>query len=62
MLMIGVGTQGIAPLRAVLNWPPVQAMTHPISLIYSANDQASAACLQDWDSWRDSGVRVFRIA
>lgn len=48
----------MAPLRAVLNWAPVQAMAamQPISFVYITEKQASAACIQDWDSWRDSGV------
>ncbi|GMH35471.1 hypothetical protein BSKO_03339 [Bryopsis sp. KO-2023] len=63
LLMACVGTRGLAPLRAALNWAPVQAMaaTQPITIIYVSDKQVSAACIQEWDVWRESGVSVIPV-
>lgn len=63
LLMACVGTRGLAPMRAALNWAPVQAMaaTQPITIIYVSDKQVSAACIQEWDNWRESGISVIPV-
>lgn len=63
LLMVAVGSRGIAPLRAALAWTPVlaHATAHPCNLLYAADSQASAAYLLEWDSWREAGVGVHPI-
>lgn len=63
LLMVAVGSRGIAPLRAALAWTPVlaHATQHPINLVYAAESQSSAAFLLEWDSWREAGVGVHPI-
>ncbi|KAG7667718.1 hypothetical protein NADE_002642 [Nannochloris sp. 'desiccata'] len=63
LLMVAVGSRGIAPLRAALAWTPVlaHATQHPINLVYAAESQSSAAYLLEWDSWREAGVGVHPI-
>ncbi len=63
LLMVAVGSRGIAPLRAALAWTPVlaHATQHSINLVYAAESQSSAAYLLEWDSWRDAGVGVHPI-
>jgi hypothetical protein len=63
LLMVAVGSRGIAPLRAALSWTPIlaHATAHPINLVYAAESQSSAAYLLEWDSWRDAGVSVTPI-
>lgn len=58
LLLIGVGLPGIAPLRAALNWTPLQAhaSAHPVAAIYVTDSMSSAAFLTEWDQWRDAGV------
>ena len=42
--------RGIAPLRAALEWTPVQAhaTAHKVNLFYAAKSATSAAYLKDW--------------
>ncbi|DBB01404.1 TPA: hypothetical protein ACH3X1_000070 [Trebouxia sp. C0004] len=60
LLLIGMGARGMGPLRAALEWTPVQAhaTANPVTLFYVAQGQQSAAYLADWDQWREAGVRV----
>ncbi len=48
----------MGPLRAALEWTPVQAhaTANPVTLFYVAQGQQSAAYLADWDQWREAGV------
>lgn len=57
--MIGMGARGMGPLRAALEWTPVQAhaTANPVTLFYITQCQQSAAYLADWDQWREAGVR-----
>lgn len=50
LLLVGAGCRGIAPLRAALEWTPVQAhaTAHRVSLVYVAPSALSAAYLKDW--------------
>lgn len=50
LLMIGADCRGIAPLRAALEWTPVQAHStaHRVNLFYAAKSATSAAYLKDW--------------
>lgn len=54
-----MGARGMGPLRAALEWTPVQAhaTANPVSLFYITQCQQSAAYLADWDQWREAGVR-----
>lgn len=54
----GAGSKGIAPLRSVLEWTPVQAhaTAHRVTLLYACASATSAAFIKDWDSWREAGV------
>ncbi|CAD7699795.1 unnamed protein product [Ostreobium quekettii] len=63
LLMLCAGTPGLSPLRSVLKWAPVQALatTRPIAIVYIAHTPVSAACLQEWDAWRDMGVKVVTL-
>ncbi len=58
LLLIGMGARGMGPLRAALEWTPVQAhaTANPVTLFYVAQGQQSAAYLADWDQWREAGV------
>ena len=58
--MTGAGARGMGPLRALLEWTPVQAhaTAHKVTLIYACASPASAAFLADWDTWREAGVRT----
>ncbi|DBA66220.1 TPA: hypothetical protein ACH3X2_002595 [Trebouxia sp. C0005] len=60
LLLIGMGARGMGPLRAAIEWTPVQAhaTANPVTLFYVAQGQQSAAYLADWDQWREAGVRV----
>lgn len=58
LLLIGMGARGMGPLRAAIEWTPVQAhaTANPVTLFYVAQGQQSAAYLADWDQWREAGV------
>ena len=58
LLLIGMGARGMGPLRAALEWTPVQAHStaNPVTLFYITQCQQSAAYLADWDRWREAGV------
>ena len=58
LLLIGMGARGMGPLRAALEWTPIQAhaTASPVSLFYVTQCQQSAAYLADWDQWREAGV------
>ena len=53
-----MGARGMGPLRAALEWTPVQAhaTANPVTLFCVAQGQQSAAYLADWDQWREAGV------
>lgn len=50
LLLIGAGCRGIAPLRAAIEWTPVQAHStaRRVTLFYFAPSALSAAYLKDW--------------
>ena len=50
--------QGIAPLRALAQWTPVQAQAtaNRVSLVYVAESQEGAAYVTEWDELREAGV------
>uniref|UniRef100_A0A383VD77 FAD-binding FR-type domain-containing protein n=1 Tax=Tetradesmus obliquus TaxID=3088 RepID=A0A383VD77_TETOB len=58
ILAIAVGLRGIAAIRAVLNWAPVQAhaTSHRVSCVYVTKSPSSAAFLAEWDQWREAGI------
>ncbi len=55
--MLAMG-QGITPVRAALNWTPVQAhaTARKVTCYYVCSSAAQAAFLTEWDAWRDAGV------
>ncbi|KAK9802950.1 hypothetical protein WJX72_006330 [[Myrmecia] bisecta] len=60
LLLIGMGAKGIAPLRAALQWTPLQAhaTAKSICLYYMCGSATSAAYVKEWDLWREAGIRV----
>ncbi len=58
ILALAVGLKGIAAIRAVLNWAPVQAhaTSHRVTAYYVTKSPSSAAFLSEWDQWREAGV------
>ena len=64
ILALAVGLKGIAAIRAVLNWAPVQAhaTSHRVTAYYVTKSPSSAAFLSEWDQWREAGVRTDRAA
>lgn len=60
LLLVCAGHRGIAPMRACIEWTPVQAhaTASAVALVYAAPSAAAAAYLSRWDDWRASGVHV----
>ena len=61
VVMVAGGSQGLGPLRAALEWPNMSSHSdkHPVTLFYlHAQDQESAAYIQEWDEWRAGGAKV----
>lgn len=60
ILALAVGLKGIAAIRAVLSWAPVQAhaSSHRVTAYYVTKSPSSAAFLSEWDQWREAGVRA----
>lgn len=58
ILALAVGLKGIAAIRAVLNWAPVQAhaTSHKVTAYYVTKSPQTAAFLAEWDQWREAGV------
>ncbi|KAG1680727.1 hypothetical protein FOA52_008059 [Chlamydomonas sp. UWO 241] len=58
LLVIALGAHGIVPVRALLNWTPIQAHAtkHRISCLYVTKSATTAAFLPGWDLWREAGV------
>lgn len=58
ILALAIGLKGIAAIRAVLNWAPVQAhaTSHKVTCYYVTKSPSSAAFLAEWDQWREAGV------
>ncbi|KAF6262076.1 hypothetical protein COO60DRAFT_1699496 [Scenedesmus sp. NREL 46B-D3] len=58
ILAIAVGLRGIAAIRAVLSWAPVQAhaTSRKVSCFYVTKSPSSAAFLAEWDQWREAGI------
>jgi hypothetical protein len=56
LLLVGAGCRGIAPLRAAVEWTPVQAhaTAHSTTLVYVAPSALRAAYLKDWCAWAGS--------
>jgi ferredoxin-NADP reductase len=63
LLLVAIGTQGIAPIRAVLDWIPVQAhaTSQKVTLVYEVENAQSAAYVAEWDAWRAAGVNVIPV-
>lgn len=61
--MVAQGTRGLAAMRAVLNWTPVQAHAtrHVVACFYICPAAAQAACVPAWDAWREVSVRFTPI-
>jgi hypothetical protein len=57
LLLVAYGCRGIAPLRAAIEWTPVQAhaTAHRVNIFYVAHSSLSAAYLKDWSVCGCSG-------
>ncbi|KAK9834344.1 hypothetical protein WJX84_002804 [Apatococcus fuscideae] len=60
LLLIGVGASGMAPLRAAMDWAPVQAhaSSGQVAMVYLAPSPTAAAYLSEWDQWREMGAHI----
>lgn len=58
ILALAFGLKGIAAIRAVLNWAPVQAhaTSHSVTAYYVTRSRTTAAFVTEWDQWREAGV------
>lgn len=58
ILALAVGLKGIAAIRSVLSWAPVQAhaTSHKVTAYYVTKSPQTAAFLAEWDQWREAGV------
>lgn len=58
ILALAFGLKGIAAIRAVLNWAPVQAhaTSHRVTAYYVTRSRTTAAFVTEWDQWREAGV------
>mmetsp|Transcript_15611 Transcript_15611/g.21582 ORF Transcript_15611/g.21582 Transcript_15611/m.21582 type:complete len:371 (-) Transcript_15611:159-1271(-) len=63
LLIIALGTSGVAPARAVLDWIPVQAHSTDcyVTLVYQVENNRAAAYVAEWDAWRSAGVKVIPV-
>jgi len=63
IVVMAIGTRGIAPVRAMLNSAPVQAHATraKISCIYVTKSATTAAFLPGWDLWREAGVSFMPV-
>ncbi|KAG2429604.1 hypothetical protein HXX76_010837 [Chlamydomonas incerta] len=61
LVLIGMGTRGMAALRSALNWQPVLAHAssgRSVAALYVAHSAGRAAFVTEWDSWREAGMRL----
>jgi len=63
LLLVASGVAGIAAIRAVLDWVPVQAHAteQKVTLVYEAESPRSAAYVASWDEWRNAGVNLVPV-
>jgi len=60
MVVIAGSARGMGPLRAAMEWLPVQAAAtqQAVTIFPITTSMESAAFLPDWDTWRENGVEV----
>ncbi|EFJ41106.1 hypothetical protein VOLCADRAFT_107842 [Volvox carteri f. nagariensis] len=60
LVLIAMGTRGMAAIRSALNWQPVlaHASSHSLTALYLAHSPGRAAFVPEWDSWREAGMRL----
>ncbi|CAG9461107.1 unnamed protein product [Pedinophyceae sp. YPF-701] len=60
LLIIGAGARGAAPIRAAMEWAPLQAHagSHPVHAYLVSESPARAPYLKNWEEWRESGAVV----
>ncbi|KAG2438333.1 hypothetical protein HYH02_011029 [Chlamydomonas schloesseri] len=61
LVLIGMGSRGMAALRSALNWQPVLAHAssgRSVAALYVAHSASRAAFVTEWDSWREAGMRL----
>eukprot|EP00798_Chlamydomonas_sp_ICE-L_P031293 gene31293-6441_t len=58
LILLCASTRGIVPMRALLNWTPIQAhaTTHKVTALYVTKSSSKAAFITEWDLWRESGA------
>lgn len=63
LILLCAGTRGMAPMRALLNWTPVQAhaTTHRVTSLYVTKSSSKAAFITEWDLWRESGAEFLPL-
>ncbi|GIL87393.1 hypothetical protein Vretimale_1684 [Volvox reticuliferus] len=60
LVLIAMGTKGVAAIRSALNWQPVlaYASSHSLTALYLTHSPGKAAFVPEWDSWREAGMRL----
>ncbi|GLC44271.1 hypothetical protein PLESTF_000338200 [Pleodorina starrii] len=60
LVLIAMGTRGMAAIRSALNWQPVlaHASSHSLTALYLAHSAGRAAFVTEWDNWREAGMRL----
>ena len=63
MVMLACDADGVAPIRAAIEWTPLQALAGeaPVVLCLIARSMSSTAFIADWDTWREAGVHVLPL-
>ncbi|GAX84322.1 hypothetical protein CEUSTIGMA_g11744.t1 [Chlamydomonas eustigma] len=63
MLLLAIGTKGLVPMRALLNWTPIQAHAtkRKVACLYMTRTATTAAFLPGWDLWREAGVNFIPL-
>lgn len=60
LILMGTGVRGIGAIRCVVEWQPVAAHAgvKTVSLFLEAPSAVAAPFVQDYDRWREAGIRV----
>lgn len=60
LLCVAVGARGVAALKAVLDWEPVQALagTRRVTAYLLVRSPSAAPFLSEWETWREAGIRI----
>jgi hypothetical protein len=60
LILVAYGTNGMASVRALLDWQPAMAYAteHPVCVFYLCESQEDAALLSLHDAWREEGFKI----